>query len=163
MSIQADVDRGIQIKIDIEALQTELKLIEKRLEAAGLKGEQIPLEDATREGRQWLARGSGAIIPVVFTADSIVSGFPDDSATHMQLRDMLGAKINEFFKRSWSNRFRDGQSFRAHARELLADRAPGLITACLARDKDGVPKSKTVVAWSEARPADSERQRREAS
>jgi hypothetical protein len=162
MSIQSDVDRGLQIKVDIEALEKELKVIEKRLAAAGLKGEQIPLEDPTREGRQWIAKGSGACVPVLFSADSIISGFADESAIHMQLRDLLGTKIDEFFKRAWVNRFRDGQAFRAHAREVLADRAPSLITACLSRDKEGIPKNKTVIAWSEARLAVAERQRREA-
>ena len=151
MSIQADVDRGLEIQAEIAKLEAELKAIEKRLEAAGLKGEQIALEDKAREGRQYIARGTNAQLAVIFTADSIVSSFADASELHEKLKAALGPKLKEFFKITWANRFKDGKAFRKHAQELLGDKAPGLITLCLSRDKDGIPKSKTTIAWHEAK------------
>ena len=56
--IAADVDRLLEIKTRIAELTLELKTIEARLEQAGLDGEQVPLVDADREGKQYLARGS---------------------------------------------------------------------------------------------------------
>lgn len=147
MSIQADVDRGIEIRSEMEELKAQLKEIEARLTKAALRSEQIPLVDADREGRQFLAKGSTQTVPVIITADNIVASFPQDSALHMQLRDTIGTQLREFYKLTWLNRFRDGKEFRALARELLGDRAPALITACLARDKDGIPKNRTIIAW----------------
>jgi hypothetical protein len=152
MSIRADIDRGLEIRLQIKTLEAELKKIEARLEAAGLLGPQVPLEEQDREGRQYIAAGSAHKVSVIFSADSIISSFQENSGTHIQLRSLLGDMLNVFFRRSWSNRFRDGQAFRAHAREMLGPRAPQLITACLARDKEGIPRNKIVVAWHEAKP-----------
>ena len=151
-TLQQDVERGLEIRKEIEALQAELKAIEKRLETAGLNGQQVPLQDADREGRQWIAKGETNQVAVIFTADSLVSSFAHESATHLQLRDLLGTQIREFFRQTWTNKFRDGKDFRAHALEILGkEKAPSLVTICLARDKDGTPKSKTVIAWNEAK------------
>ena len=57
MSIQADVDRGIEIRSEMEELKAQLKEIEARLTKAALRSEQVPLVDADREGRQFLAKG----------------------------------------------------------------------------------------------------------
>ena len=54
--ISSDIERGIELRNTIKTAQAELKAIEKRLEQAGLEGEQIPLQEADREGRQFLAR-----------------------------------------------------------------------------------------------------------
>jgi hypothetical protein len=151
-TLQQDVERGLEIRKEIEALQAELKAIEKRLEIAGLNGQQVPLQDADREGRQWIAKGVENQVAVIFTADSLVSSFAHESATHLQLRDLLGTQIREFFRQTWTNKFRDGKDFRAHALEILGkEKAPSLVTICLARDKDGTPKSKVVVAWNDAK------------
>lgn len=154
MTIQADVDRGLKIREEIQLLLNELNAIEERLEKAALKGDQVPLEDADRDGRQWVAKGTKEAVSVILTADSIVSGFADGSATHMQLVSILDAKLKEFFRLAWTNRFKDGKAFRTKAQEVLGEKAPRLITACLARDKAGAPKSKIVVAWNEARPTE---------
>jgi glutaredoxin len=151
MSIQQDVDRGLEIVEEIELLKEELKKIEGRLTASGLKGDQVPLEDEDREGRQWIAKGSDKQVPVIFTADAIIGGFADDSPAHLKIKAAAGSSLKEFFKITWKNRIEDGKKFRARATELLADKAPQFITACLARDKEGMPKSKIVVAWHETK------------
>lgn len=150
-TLQQDVERGLEIRKEIEALQAELKAIEKRLETAGLNGQQVPLQDADREGRQWIAKGVENQVAVIFTADSLVSSFAHESATHLQLRDLLGTQIREFFRQTWTNKFRDGKDFRAHALEILGkEKAPSLVTICLARDREGIAKSKTLVDWHNA-------------
>jgi len=152
MSVKDDVDRGLEIRAELERLLLELKEIEKRLQVKGLSAEQIPLEDKEREGRQWIAEGTRSAVPVIFTADIIVGSFAQDSAMHMELRGIFGEKLKELFKPIWKNRFDDGKAFRARVRELYPEKAPLYITACLARDKQGIPKSKSVVAWNEPRP-----------
>lgn len=150
-TIERDVDRGLEIRAEVARLALELKEIEGRLEKAGLAGDQVKLQDEDREGMQWPARGSTLEVPVIFAADSIVGSFAPDTAMHMQLRDILGPQLKEFYRQKFANVHKDGKAFRAKARELLGEKAPGMITACLARDKNGIPKSKVVVAWTEAR------------
>ncbi len=152
MTIEADVDRGLEIRAEILKLAAELKGIEERLEAAGLEGEQVPLEDKDREGRQWIAKGTKDQVAVIFTADSIVGMFAAGSVTHKAITAAAEGKTSQFFKLTWVNRFKDGKDFRAHALEVLGEKAPTLITACLSRDKQGVPRNKTVIAWNEPKP-----------
>jgi hypothetical protein len=48
---------------------------------------------------------------------------------------------------------KDGKAFRQIAREILdSDTFARLISAVTQRDKHGIAKSKTVVAWDDARP-----------
>lgn len=152
MSVKEDVDRGLEIKAEFARLQDELKEIEDRLEKAGLDGKQIPLKDKDREGRQYLAQGSARIVPVVFTSDSLISSFPDTGITYLNLRGIVGDCLGEFYKLLWARRIEDGMKFRKRAHEILGDSAPHFITACLSRDKEGVPKSSVVVDWKNARP-----------
>ena len=67
MSIRHDVDRGLEIREQIEKLTAELKEIEARLKEAGLHADQVDLQDADREGKQFLAQGTQRIVPVIFT------------------------------------------------------------------------------------------------
>ena len=48
----------------------------------------------------------------------------------------------------------DGQTYRKTARELLGHNAPAFIAASLQRNKNGIPKSRTVIAWEHAKPID---------
>jgi hypothetical protein len=154
--IRAGVDRGLAIVAKMVRLQEELDLIETRLEAAGLAGEQVELNDPDREGRQYLARGSAKTVPVVFTADLLVGQFQADSEVHHRILSAFDPlnyhKLREFFRsvRVFKTLFDSGKKFRAHAAELLGKDAPTFISACLQRDKEDVPKSKTVVAWDRA-------------
>jgi hypothetical protein len=145
-----DVDRGLQIVGEIEMLEKELDAIETRLVQAGLDGDQVELVDPEREGRQYLAHGSAAIVPVVFTADLLIKSFANGSIVHGRIQDALGKRsIGDFFRRvtGFATQFDSGKTFRAHAAELLGLDAPKFISACLSRDKEGTPKSQIKVEW----------------
>lgn len=156
--IAADVDRLLEIKATIAHLTTELKAIESRLEQAGLAGDQIPLQEADREGKQYLARGTSKIVPVRFESDLIAGSFKPDSQMHLAVLAALGDeadKLPQFFSnvRSFERVPKDGQAFRKLARELLRPTAyAALVAASTMRDKAGIPKSKTVIAWDDAKP-----------
>ena len=157
--IKADIARGLEIRATMATLKVELDAIETRLEAAGLKGEQIPLQDKDREGKQYLARGESNIVPIRFESDLIAGSFAPDSLMHKAVVAALGeknaAKLPQFFKdtRSFERVPKDGQKFRQLAREILeADCFAALISASTQRGKGGIAKSKTVVAWDDAKP-----------
>lgn len=157
--IAADIARGIAIKSEMARLKIELDAIENRLEQAGLAGEQVPLNDADREGKQYLAEGEKVIVPVRFESDLIAGSFPPDSEMHKAVVSALGEehkdKIGHFFKdtRTFERVPKDGQAFRKIARELLDGITfAKLINASTQRSKAGIPKSKTVVAWDDAKP-----------
>ena len=154
MSIQQDVDRGLEIVAQVEKLNAELKAINDRLEKAGLSGPQIPLQDEDREGKKYLAKGTERIVPVILTADLIAGSFTDGSPMHTAAYGAAGPDMAKLYKRQvkWESRIDDGKKFRATAAEVLTDRAPKFITAVTRRDKAGIPVSKIVVAWNEARP-----------
>lgn len=154
-TVRQDVDRGLQLVAEMAKLQEELDLIETRLEAAGLEGEQVELNDPDREGRQFLAQGSKQIVPVVFTADLIVQSFQVDSDVHRRiiLAIPAGHYVRDFFRsvRVFKTLFDSGKQFRAKAAELLGPAAAGaFISACLQRDKDNIPKSKVRIEWQRA-------------
>lgn len=155
MSIRADVDRGIEICAELEKLEAELKKIEARLKEAGLHGDQVNLQDADREGKQFLAKGTSRIVPVIFTADLIIGEFSASSPKAQMIRTAAHGKLAEFFKpvNKFENRFDSGKKFRLRAGELLGAAAPNFITACVARDKEGIPKSQIKVEWSSAKEA----------
>jgi hypothetical protein len=154
--VKADVDRGLQIVGQIDMLKKELELIETRLEAAGLNGEQVELNDPEREGRQFLAHGSKSVVPVVFTADLLVQSFQVGSAQHHKIIAALPPNhyVREFFRsvRTFESLYSSGKIFRAKAAELLGKDAPQLITACVRRDKEGVAKSQVRIEWNRATP-----------
>lgn len=154
--IAADVDRLIVVKAEIAKLTAEAKAIEARLEKAALDGEQVPLQDAEREGKQFLARGSSRIVPIRFEADNLVSTFKHESPLHKELQTLLGNDFATFFKevRGFERKYKDdANKFRKFARtQLQPDAYAALIKTCLAKDKDGIPKSKTVIAINDAKP-----------
>lgn len=147
------VDRGIELRERIAQDTAELKKIEERLEAAGheagREGEHEPLKDANREGTRWLARGSSKILPVIFTADSIVGSFTRNTPLHRKIEAAAGDHLGQFFKpvSKFENKFKDGVQFRNRAHELFDKSAPAFITACIARDKDGIAKSSVKLDW----------------
>lgn len=156
MSIRSDVDRGIEICAQMEKLKAELKDIEARMQHAALHGEQVVLNDADREGRQYLASGSDRIVPVILTADIIVGEFGRDSQRHLEIMQAIQNRTGmlKFFKpvNKFENRFDTGKKFRLEAKEIFGEElAPKFITACVARDKQGIPKSSIKVAWNETK------------
>jgi hypothetical protein len=152
--IAADTERGLEIKAEIAELTIELKAIEERLESAGLAGDQVPLQDENREGKQFLARGSKHVLPVRFESDLIMGSFEIDSPTHTVIKEICGELLPRFFKPSTKlDRVpKDGEAFRKLARQLL-DPEPfaKLIRAATARDKNLIAKCRTVVAWADAK------------
>lgn len=155
MNIKALVDRGLELREQIERMQKELKEIEGQLKEVGLKSEQEDLKDADREGKRWLAQGTRHVVPVIFTADKIVGQFQANGATHSQVKVLAGEDLRSFFKlqQVYNNQFESGKKFRQMAESVLGSKAPAFITACLTRDKFGVPKSDIKVEWGEAGPA----------
>jgi len=155
MSIRADVDRGLEIRAQVEKLERELKDIETRLKMHGLQnpGLQVDLKDADRDGKQYLAPGTARVVPVVFTADIIIGEFSAAAPRARMIRDAAKGKLDDFFKsvNKFENRFTSGKIFRLRAGELLAEAAPVFITTCLARDKQGIPKSQIKVEWDAAK------------
>lgn len=148
------VDRGLQIVAELERLKVEKKEIDEELEKRGLErsAEHVDLKDEDREGKRWLAAGSEKIVPVVFTADKLVGSFAKGSPVHLKILNAAEDQLQTFFKRveGFENRFDNGKKFRNIAREILGDKAPAFITACLARDKNGVPKSDIKIEWDKA-------------
>lgn len=155
--IAADVARGLEIKAEIARLEAELKAIEQRLEAAGLAGAQIPLQDPEREGKQFLACGTAKIVPVRFESDQIVGSFAPDSPMHVEAAAIAGDHLKKFFRdvRKFERVPKDGNDFRKVGRKLLtAEAFAQLVRACTARDKTGLAKSKTVIGWNDAMPVE---------
>lgn len=153
------VDRGVEVVAEIAKLQKELKGIEDALRgiAADRSDQHLPLKAGEREGRQFLARGTALVVPVVFTADKLLGVFQQASKEHTRIAraipDDQFTEIFPVFYKAWSgfeNRFDDGQKFRDRAAALLGADAPGFITACLARDKEGLPKSDVKIEWKAA-------------
>jgi hypothetical protein len=154
MSVQLLVDRGLEVRKQIKALETELKAIEEQLKKVGLDGEQVPLKDPEREGRRYLAKGSRMIVPVVFTADRLVQTFQAGSPIEKKIRNAAGTFFLDFFKpiNAFKTKYEDGKKFRAHARSVLDKNAPAFVTTCLARDKYDVPISDSKIEWEHAEP-----------
>jgi hypothetical protein len=154
--ISLDVERGIELCATIKSALAELKTIEKRLESAGLEGEQIPLQEADREGRQFLARCPklGMIVPVIFESDQIMASIQPNTDVHEAMSIIAGQHFNKFWQPvSKLDRVqKDGQTYRKTAREILGNLAPPFISASLQRDKNGIPKSRTIISWETAKP-----------
>jgi len=156
--ISTDIERGLDLRNTIKTAQVELKAIEKRLEQAGLEGDQIPLQEADREGRQFLARSPklGVIVPVVFESDQIVASLQPGTELFHELEFQAAGYFPKFWQSvsKYDRVQKDGQSYRKAARELLGPMAPTFIATSLQRDKNGIPKSRTIIAWEHAKPID---------
>jgi hypothetical protein len=161
MSIRALVDRGFELRREIAVREKELDGIVDKLEAAGLAagqaGRHEELVDSARDGTRWLARGSGLAVPIIFTADKLVGSFARDSAKHAAILKALGDQMKELHRfyrpvQGFESRFKDGKQFRSEADKVLAARAPAFITACVARDKDGIALSDVKIDWDHSEP-----------
>jgi len=153
--IEKDIERGIQIRAEIAKLTEELKAIEARLQKAGQEGEQIPLQDPRREGKQFLARSASRIIPIRFESDLIAASFEPDSTMHKEAAEITGDHFPRFFRQS--NKYvrvpEDGEDLRVLARQLLEPEKFALfIRAVTSRDKKGIAKSRIVVGWKDEKP-----------
>ena len=151
-TLAKSVDRGLEIRAQMQELKDELDTIEECLRHAALAGEQVELEDPDREGRQFLARGTESAVPVVLTADMVAQTFADGSKTHARLAEVAGEKLGQFYRAvtTWKILAKTGKAFRLEASAILGAEAPAFITAALARDKNDIPKSQIKVEWDRA-------------
>lgn len=152
--IKADVDRGILLVAELDAIKEELKQIERRLTEAALEGPTVPLEDDAREGRQYLAAGSRALLPVIIESDQIVASFAPASEIADNIRGLCGPRLGHLYRSvtKFERVPKDGKAFRATAFEHWpADEAARIISVAIARDKNGIPRSRIVIPWERAR------------
>jgi hypothetical protein len=148
------VDEGMRLRAKIATLIKELEVVESALIAWAKDGDQVDLVDEEREGKQFLAGGSKVIVPVVFTADKLRESFADGSDVHVTLKRIAGAHLPQFYAPSttWEMVPKGGKAFRKLAGEIVgAVIGPALVTACLARDKHGIPKSDIKIEWKRAK------------
>ena len=156
-SIAADVDRGWEIVTAVAKMKEEFKAIEERLKRDALDrpDQHMPLADAEREGRKFIAHGTLLALPIVLTADKIVMSFAADSDVHKRIEAASDGRLAAFYapKTTWEAFTDKGKDFRRCAKETLGDKAPAFITACLATGKGGIPKSDIKCEWTQAAAA----------
>lgn len=152
--IAADIDRGEFLSSRIKQDRAELKEIEKRLESAGLNAHHVPLRDKDREGKQAILKSGHRTLPVIFESDLLVGSFQADSDTAGKVRALITKQaFTTLFKEvhAFERRIDDGQKFRIAARKTITDEAICLqvLGHLKAKNKDGITKSKTVIAWDQ--------------
>lgn len=156
--ISQDIELCIEQRRIVKDANVKIKAAEKRLEQAGLEGDQIPLQEPDREGRQFLARCPklGIVVPVIFESDQIIASIEKDTVAHHSISQAAGPRFPDFFALStkYARVHKEGLEFRRHARKVFESAAPDFISLCIQRDKDGIPKSRTIIAWDNARPID---------
>ncbi len=151
--IAADIERGIQLRAEIDIRTKELQEIEERLEKAGLAGPHVPLENSEREGKQAILTSGKHKLRVRIESDNLVGGFAMDSDLHKTIAAMLTKEqFNALFKpvKKYERKESDGHKFRLKAKAALQNQELylQLIKALRSLDKDGIPKSKVVIPWS---------------
>ena len=153
MTIAALVDRGLELRACILLQKLELDGIEEQLIARAQAGDHVPLFDQDRAGKQYLARGSAQIVPIIFTADKIIGSFKDGSIAHAKIATAAGAHLKSFYQpqTTWEAQPKSGKAYRALAAKLLGKAGPALVTASLSLDKYGFPKSDIKIDWSNAK------------
>ena len=150
------IGRGLEIEAEIKRMKAELKQIENALEAEALRAPHMPLNDEGREGRQALLAGPGGIVlPVVFESDIIPATIPEGGNQHQGIARAAGDP--DVFARLWSPSMKlervakDGKEYRRALREYLAPGPAALVLlASITRDKNGIPRSRTVIGWERA-------------
>ncbi len=154
-AIAADVDRGLTLRVQIQRLTAELEEIESRLTADALArpDEHELLKDEARTGRRYTAVGTSHLVPVILTADKLLGQFRPGTPQESRILALCPPPLLDAFYPKitlYSNQLRDGKIFRSRAHALLGTAAPAFINACLARDKDGLPKNDIWIDWHSA-------------
>lgn len=161
VKLAALVDSGLQLRKEIDSREAQLKQITEQLQAhaEACPEDHVKLKDEGREGTRLLCAGSTLAVPVLFTSDLIVQNCQADSKEHQRIVAACPPNLlGKFYKRTVvyatlfapSNKF-DGVAFRRMARAVLPD-PETFITACVRRNKDGVPVSAVKVLWDSAEP-----------
>lgn len=154
-AIAADVERGLTLRAQIQRLTAELEEIEYRLTADALArpDEHELLKDEARTGRRYTAVGTSHLVPIVLTADKLLGQFRPGTPQESRILALCPPPLLDAFYPKitlYSNQLRDGKTFRTRAHALLGVAAPAFINACLARDKDGLPKNDIKIDWHSA-------------
>lgn len=152
--IAADVDRGLALAAQLDEIKAELKTIESRLQQAALEGVTVPLEDGEREGRQFLARGTAAVLPVRIESDQLIASFDPKSDLCRDLVALTLNRVGLLFRdvRKWERIAKDGKTYRAAAAEHFGPEVGAqIVSLTLQRNKDGIPKSRIVIPWDRAK------------
>lgn len=149
------VDHGLELAAEISNAKSRLEGIETKLKAHALACPEAhqPLADKDREGTQYLAMSGkyGRCARVICTADLLIQSFASGSETHEKIGQAAmasGVTVADFFRlvRTWELRAKTGKEFRKLARES-SDDPERLITACIRRDRNGMPVSQVKVEW----------------
>jgi hypothetical protein len=155
--IAADIERGDFLSRRIKCDKAELKQIEKRLESAGLNVPHIPLKEQDREGKQAILRCGERTLPVIYESDLLIGSFPASGLIHTTLCEIVAPDVfKALFKEvnQYERRQEDGQKFRVALRKAVADEPLRLdiLKVLKATTKEGITKSKTVIAWDRLTP-----------
>ena len=150
--LQAAIARVVAINAQIAALETERKPLLAIIEQAGINGPHVPLEDAEREGKQTIIQTPTHTLRVRLESDNLVGGFEIGSELEKAVTELITkSQLDELFKvvKKYERKESDGHKFRMKAKKAITDQAVYLkfIKALRSLDKDGIPKSKTVIAW----------------
>jgi len=136
----------------LDKLEAELKPLEAIIKQAGINGPHVPLEDAQREGKQAILKTPTHALRVRIESDNLVGGFEIGSETDKKVQALLTpTEFKSLFKavRKHERKEADGHKFRIKAKKAIANEATylQLIKTIRSLDKDGLPTSKTVIAW----------------
>lgn len=150
--LSAAITRVVAINAQIANLEAERKPLLKIIEAAGLNGPHVPLEDADREGKQAILRTPTHTLRVRIESDNLVTGFDLNSETEKTITDLITKpQFDALFKlvKKHERKESDAHKFRLKAKKAIPDQATylKLIRALRSLDSDGIPKNKTVIAW----------------
>lgn len=151
-SLEAAITRAAEIHIELDKLEAELKPLEAIIKQAGINGPHVPLEDAEREGKQAILETPTHALRVRIESDNLVGGFEIGSEIDKKVQALLTpVEFKSLFKavRKYERKESDGHKFRLKAKKAIAVEATylQLIKTIRALDKDGLPTSKTVIAW----------------
>ncbi|MFU8894037.1 MAG: hypothetical protein ACNA8L_10450 [Luteolibacter sp.] len=145
------IARGRTLNEQISAANAELKLIESELRTRALAMPHEPLAQAEREGRKALLRDDDQELTVLFESDVLKASFAADSPVAQAVLPLLSpTETKDLFRKktTYERIQKDGHKFRLLANQLLQpDVATMLIHNLKDRDKNGIVKSKTVIAW----------------
>ncbi len=150
--IAKDIARGLFLRQRIKQDAAELKSIEARLESAALIASHVPLEEEDREGKQAILSAPEGDLRVRFESDNLIGSFAADSQIAKDLQFLLEYDGNfaKLFreKHIFERKQDDGHKFRKKLKELVQEQTYHTVLNQLkAKDKDGIVKSKTVIAW----------------
>ena len=151
------VDEIVRIDLEIAALQRRRKPLAAQIEAAALAaGDHEPLTEADREGRQVILTGRDWQLPVIFESDLVMASIPEGGQAHSSII-AAAADMADQLSSFWTSAnkleriSKDGMAYRRQLREVFPpDIAAAVLSASLQRDKNGLPKSRTVIATDRA-------------